>query len=232
MHRCRTAAALAALVFIAALPAGCHTVSQCPILQGMNNWMLPAPNPRPGESYQVLGKREGLRPFPVIRYNDKIYRGPTILSGQGAEALRQLGVKTVISTTPSDTTRALAKEFGFQLVEIPFGWSDMTRADLASFLTAMDSRPAPVYIESRSGSIRAGILAAHYRVHREGWTVDRAMKEFYRLDANYFDSAHVASVLRASAPAGGASASAPAGGTSASAAAGGRPKAAVSDNIP
>jgi hypothetical protein len=49
------------------------------------------------------------------------------------------------------------------------------------------------------GDLRAAILVAHYRVHREGWTVEKALDEYYRLDANYWDSLDLVKVLKENA---------------------------------
>jgi protein tyrosine phosphatase (PTP) superfamily phosphohydrolase (DUF442 family) len=189
---------LAALVALSTTAVACHTPHQCPILQGMTGGAIPAPLPPSGDTYKVIGFRDGIR-FYVIQYNDKIYRGGDILSRAGAESLRTLGIKTIIAVTPNDQERTLAREFGFKLVEIPFGWYDMKKADLDQFLAAVDAGPTPVYVHCMGGDLRAGILAAHYRIHREGWTFDRAIEEYRRLDANYWDSLDLVKVLKENA---------------------------------
>jgi protein tyrosine phosphatase (PTP) superfamily phosphohydrolase (DUF442 family) len=188
----------AALAIAATSLAGCHTPHQCPILQGMSGWNIPSPLPPSGDTYKVIGYRDGIR-FYVVQYNDKLYRAGDIRSAKGAEALKQLGIKTVITATPDDLQRSLAKQYDLKFVEIPFGWSDMTAGHLQQFLQAVDAGPSPICVCSRTGTLRAGILLAHYRVHREGWTVDKAIKEYYRLDANYWDSKHMVKVLKENA---------------------------------
>ena len=73
----------------------------------------------------------------------------------------------------------------------------MCSSDL--FLAAVDAGPTPVYVHCMGGDLRAGILAAHYRIHREGWTFDRAIEEYRRLDANYWDSLDLVKVLKENA---------------------------------
>jgi len=186
-------------MIMAAGSAGCHTPHQCPILQGMSGWSIPSPLPKAGETSTVVGYRDGIR-FYVVQYNDKLYRAGDILSEKGAKALQELGIKTVITATPNDLQRSAAKQYGLKLVEIPFGWSDMNAGHLKQFLQAVDTGPSPICVCSRSGTLRAGILLAHYRIHREGWTAEKAIKEYYRLDANYWDSKHLVKVLKENAP--------------------------------
>ena len=193
-------AALAALALagLAMTAAGCHTPSQCPILQGLTGGRIPAPLPKEGDSYKVIGYRDGIR-FYVIQYNDRLYRGGDILSRAGMDAVKALGIKTIISVTPTDEERAWAKECGLKYVEIPFGWYDMTREHLDKFLAAADAGPAPILVKCFGGDLRAGILAAHWRIHREGWTAQRALDEYFRLDANTWDSVNLVEVLKANA---------------------------------
>ncbi len=190
---------LAALVALSTTAVACHTPHQCPILQGMTGGAIPAPLPPSGDTYKVIGFRDGIR-FYVIQYNDKIYRGGDILSRAGAESLRTLGIKTIIAVTPNDQERTLAREFGFKLVEIPFGWYDMKKTHLDKFLAAVDEGPTPVYVHCLGGDLRAGILAAHYRIHRESWSVEKALDEYYRLDASRLDAMDLVKKLRENAP--------------------------------
>lgn len=192
---------LLAAVLVGASAAGvaCHTPHQCPILQGMTGGRIPSPLPPEGDTYQIVGKRDGIR-FYIAKYTDSLYRGGDILNRSGADALKQLGIKTIVSVDPSDDERAIAKEYGFALIEIPFGWYDLKKADLDRFLATVDQGQGPYYVHDMYGPIQAGALLAYYRMHRQQWSVDDAIKEYYRLDANYWDSLDIVKVLKASAP--------------------------------
>ena len=197
--RARTLLAVA-LAGAAAAALGCHTPHQCPILQGMAGGTIPSPLPRAGDSYTVVGKRDGIR-FYIVRYTDSLYRGGDVLNQRGAEALKQLGIRTIISADPTDKQRAVAKENGFALVEVPFGLNDLEKAHLDRFLSAVDAGQGPFYVHDRFGPLKAGALLASWRMHRQNWSADEAIKEYYRLDANYWDSLHIVKVLKESAPA-------------------------------
>lgn len=185
----------AGLVITAASLVGCHTVSQCPILQGMANWTIPSPLPLEGDTYDVVGYREGIR-FHVVKYNDNIYRSGDIRSAKGADALKELGIKTIITTSKDAAQRDLAAERGMAYVEIPFGWNDMTSSDLHQFMQAVEANPGPICVISRTGTLRAGVMLAYYRVKKEGWTVDKALKEYYALQANFFDGIHLVQTMK------------------------------------
>jgi len=188
----------AAMIALAMTAAGCHTPSQCPYLQTLTGGNIPAPLPQPGDTYKVVGYRDGIR-FYVVQYNDRLYRGGDIRSQAGMEALKALGIKTIISVTPTDQERAWAKDYGMKYVEIPFGWFDMKKEHLDKFLAAADAGPAPIFVKCFGGDLRAGILAAHWRIHRENWPVQKALDEYFRLDANTWDAMILVDVLKANA---------------------------------
>jgi protein tyrosine phosphatase (PTP) superfamily phosphohydrolase (DUF442 family) len=216
----------AAMMLLFTATTGCHTAYQCPILQPMSGGTIPAPlppapndpndkgsgesqrfyvggivtHPAPeGDAYKVVGYREGIR-FYIVQYNEKLYRGGDILNRNGAKALKGLGIKTIISVTPDNKERALAKEFGFKLVEIPFGLNDLNKKHLDRFLEAAEKSPGPIYVHCFSGDLRAAALLAHWRMHKEGWSYQRAEHEYLRLDANIFDSGMLLNALKTNAP--------------------------------
>ena len=197
--RLLAAMALAALLFLAQTSVGCHAPSQSPILQELTGGYIPAPLPAAGDTYKVIGYRPGIR-FYVVQYNDTLYRGGDILSRQGMDALKALGIKTIVAVTPRADEREWAKEYGMKYVEIPFGWYDMKKTHLDKFLAAVDEGPTPVYVHCLGGDLRAGILAAHYRIHRESWSVEKALDEYYRLDASRLDAMDLVKKLRENAP--------------------------------
>jgi protein tyrosine phosphatase (PTP) superfamily phosphohydrolase (DUF442 family) len=202
----------------AVFASGCHTPYQCVFVQGaaLGTIQPPLP-PQPGstevdpgrqyvggtypppppegDAYKVTGYLPGIRYY-VVQYAPNLYRGGDILSREGAESLRALGIKTIVCIDPSDQERALAREYRFWLAELPFGPMDMTRAHLDQFLSVLGTCPGPVYVHCFGGDLRAGILLAHYRIHKQGWSYERALTEYQRLDANVYDSAVLVQILK------------------------------------
>ena len=212
---------LALLLLTAAFAAGCHTPYQCVFVQGaalgtIQPPLPPEPGstdvdpgrqyvggtypppPPEGDAYKIIGYRPGIRYY-VVQYTPKLYRGGDILSPEGAQSLRDLGIKTIVCIDPSDQERALARAYGFWLAELPFGTVDLTRAHLDQFLTVLRTCPGPVYVHCFGGDLRAGILLAHYRIHKQGWSYERALTEYQRLDANVYDSAVLVGILKENA---------------------------------
>ena len=200
MHGQRLLAAVlpVAMIALSMTAIACHTPHQCPYLQTLTGGRIPAPLPRESDTYKIIGYRDGIR-FYVMQYNERLYRGGDILSKQGMEALKALGIKTIVSVTPTDDERAWAKEYDMKYVEIPFGWFDLKKEHLDQFLAAADAGPPPIFVKCFTGDLRTGILAAHWRIHREGWTFEKAIEEYRQLDANYWDSLNLVDVLKANA---------------------------------
>ena len=73
------------------------------------------------------------------------------------------------------------------------------RAWFGQFLTVLRTCPGPVYVHCFGGDLRAGILLAHYRIHKQGWSYERALTEYQRLDANVYDSAVLVGILKENA---------------------------------
>ena len=167
----------------AALALGClaaFLATSCCICDWFSSRRKPEA-PVAGDSYSVLGRRKGLRGY-LVSYNDWLYRGGAPTGPTGFQALKQLGVRTIISVTPSDRERELAGQHGMELVEVPFTReTGLTAKARSKFLLALKARPRPIYLHCKGGSHRAGSLGALYRVKVDGWNFEKAVEEFVRL---------------------------------------------------
>jgi protein tyrosine/serine phosphatase len=131
--------------------------------------------------------RTGSRDLPAFsQVNEGLYRGGQP-SPEGFRQLQRMGIKTVISlrqpSAAMEKERRLVEQLGMRWVNIPmwFWWRPSDR-QVHQFLRLMDD-PAnrPVLIHCRQGWNRAGIMAAIYRVARQGWEPKRAYAEARRL---------------------------------------------------
>jgi len=59
--------------------------------------------------YEVIGILPGLKNF-VVKYDSKFYRGGDIFSEQAFDSLTNLGIKTIISVTPTDFEKKFSKK--------------------------------------------------------------------------------------------------------------------------
>jgi protein tyrosine phosphatase (PTP) superfamily phosphohydrolase (DUF442 family) len=120
--------------------------------------------PPTNSHYQVLGHREGLNGY-VVQYDDTFYRGGQVyIEDLAAEALRECGIKTVISITPSDEERAFCSSNNLSLIEIPFDKTGPSAESYQKFIQALETSEPPYYVHCKGGSHRAGILSAAYRI--------------------------------------------------------------------
>lgn len=133
--------------------------------------------PEPGDSYKVLGYNDGLKGV-LIKYSDEMYRGGDMLSVTGAQLLKERGIKTVFSVTPSEAIRSYCQSYGFDLHEIVFDYQKMSEEQVKYFIAALDSVETPMFIHCHSGKQRGGNLGFIYRVYVESWDLDKAMNEY------------------------------------------------------
>ena len=136
------------------------------------------PLPPRSDTYDVLGWRGGIS-GPIVRYNDKLYRGGQITREAGVAALKQWGIRTIVSITPDNQERAWARRHGLDLVEVPFSAkTGLSVETVRAFLQALRDAKGRVYLHCKGGCHRAGALGVAYRMHVENWTYDRAVVEF------------------------------------------------------
>lgn len=114
--------------------------------------------------------------------NDKLYRGgqPT---AQGIDALRRLGVRTVVDLRDDDDRAAAERErvtaAGMRFINVPLSnWFGPKDASIDEVLRIIDTpENQPVFVHCRRGSDRTGTVIAAYRILREGWEFKRALSE-------------------------------------------------------
>lgn len=115
--------------------------------------------------------------------NEHLYRG-----GQPANAawnsLAHLGIRTVIDLRPtgehSTTSEARAVQAaGMRYVNVPMkGFVAPSDAEVSKVLALFDSNSdGSVFVHCRRGSDRTGTVIACYRITRDHWKNDKALKE-------------------------------------------------------
>ncbi len=134
--------------------------------------------PESSDNYDVF-LTSGIQNY-LVRYSDDFLRGGTIHTVEGVTALKEMGVKSIISITPDDKERALAKKFNLKLIELPFSMEDIPETVFLQLATEMASG-VKCYVHCHGGTHRAGILGMFYRIRREGWSFAKAKEEFVAL---------------------------------------------------
>jgi tyrosine-protein phosphatase SIW14 len=125
------------------------------------------------------------------RVDERLYRG-----GQpdraGFEALRTLGVRTVINLRTEDEREAV-EAASLKYIHIPTSLAPFSDALPAAVITAFfdavnDLTNGPVFVHCRRGSDRTGFLVALYRISHQAWTADRAYREARELGMRWWYS--------------------------------------------
>ena len=142
------------------------------------------PNKRKLDAYKVIGVVPGIKKF-VVKYNDQLIRGGAPYSEEGYKKLKEMGVETIVSITPDDEERVLAKKYKMTLIEIPFEKDKgLSKEDKRKFLNLFFQYDAPFYIHGNDSTSRAGILGALYRMQLCNWPYGKTMMEFQQLGGN------------------------------------------------
>ena len=146
--------------------------------------------PVKSDDYIVHGEKPGIKNF-VVQYDKNLYRGGKPTSPEGVKTLKDMGIKTIVSITPTDMEREETKKHGIKLVEISVDKKEgLAQEDLTKYIDLFSSpEDMPVYVHCNGGSHRGGTMGTAYRVHKNGWKWKRAVEEFDDLGGNQDDDA-------------------------------------------
>ena len=130
---------------------------------------------------EVIGEMPGINNW-VVKYSDDLYRGGYLIDERAVASLKELGVKTVVSISPSPLERSMCEDAGIELIEIPFKLPEgPTPSDVNWFLYLVDKTEGPVYVHCRGGTQKAAVLCIAYRVFSDGLSFEEAEAEFIAL---------------------------------------------------
>lgn len=119
------------------------------------------------------------------KVSDSLYRSaqPT---AEGMTNLVALGVKTVINLRRFHDDKDEIGGLKLTPRHIPINTWDVDVAQAREFLeTVSNTNAAPVLVHCLHGADRTGSMIAIYRVVKEGWTADEAVKELTEGGYNY-----------------------------------------------
>ena len=96
----------------------------------------------------------------AYRVTDKVLSGAAPEGEAAFAALRDLGVKTVISVDGAKPDVAAARRFGLRYVHLPVGYDDVTHAEGRTLARAIDEVDGPVYVHCHHGRHRSAAAIA------------------------------------------------------------------------
>ncbi len=116
----------------------------------------------------------------VVRLSEKLYSGGVPEGADGFEALRRLGIRTIITVDGAPPDVELARARGMRYVHIPFGY-DACPSPVANVLVkAVRELPGPVFIHCHHGKHRSPAAAAMVRIALDGISNEQAVREMER----------------------------------------------------
>jgi len=141
--------------------------------------------PKPSHTYHVVGQRDGIEGF-VVRYDGKFYRGGEPKSRDAAKYFKAWGIKTIVSVTPTDLERELARDYGLELVEVPFEKGKPLSAEaLGALHRTLKADGGPYYSHCHGGTQRGGAIGFFFRMHVQKWSFENAAMEYKNLGGDY-----------------------------------------------
>jgi len=118
---------------------------------------------------------EGLLNFAKI--SDELYRGQQP-ERKGFEALKKMGIKTIVSLRAFHSDRPLLKGLGLNYYRISFNTWHAEDEDVLKFLKIIKNpKYHPVFVHCQHGADRTGTMCAIYRIIAQGWSVEDAISE-------------------------------------------------------
>ena len=112
----------------------------------------------------------------LFQVSEDIYSGGQPDAATGFRALKELGVKTVISVDGALPDVELAKEFGLRYVHLPHGYDGIDSEHAAQLAAAVEGLDGPVYIHCHHGKHRSPAAAAVVCIALNRWQPEQGVQ--------------------------------------------------------
>lgn len=144
-----------------------------------------------GEAKNGLRPPEWATPLTVTgvpnlhKVSDALYRSAQF-DASGVPELTRLGIKTVISLRGSKKDRELLAGGSFRVIHLPVNTFFPKQEPFRKFLEIVGNpENQPVLIHCKHGADRTGAAVALYRIHLQGWSVEKALDEMVNGGYNF-----------------------------------------------
>src|SRR2546423_9740819 len=143
-------------------------------------------------SVAAAAKGEQSQAFPSVhiknfgQMDERFYRGAEPKKSEDFQALKQLGVNTVIDlqAEPASTERGMVESLGMHYVNIPMVDKAYPKPEwVSAFLkTVDDPATGKFFVHCAGGRHRTGAMGAVYRYEQYGWNYDQVYAEMKQYD--------------------------------------------------
>lgn len=114
------------------------------------------------------------------RVSENVYRGAQP-GREGFEQLKKLGVRTVLNLREHHSDEESMEGLEFRYIHLPVSTTSPDTNQFEQIIRILsDTAAGPVFVHCKHGSDRTGAAVALYRIRRQGWPADDAIREMTR----------------------------------------------------
>jgi protein tyrosine phosphatase (PTP) superfamily phosphohydrolase (DUF442 family) len=128
------------------------------------------PSPAKGPERVAIGAIEN-----TFRLSPRLYSGGDPQGERSFQALKDLGVRTIISVDGAPPDVEAARKLGIRYVHLPIGYDGVPREQAVRLVRAIATLPGPVYVHCHHGKHRGPAAAAICGMASENWTDEQAL---------------------------------------------------------
>jgi len=114
----------------------------------------------------------------------RLYRCGDIVPSELEHVTRTYGLRTVLSLLNPDVPESIAERdaaqrLGLRWINVPLPGDGASTPEQRTQIKAvlLDPRAAPILVHCAAGANRTGLAVGIYRLHQNGWTVERVLEE-------------------------------------------------------
>ena len=150
-----------------------HSILAAMLILGSGCIYTPTVEPRPGTWAQPLSESR-LENFHQV--SPTLYRSARP-DADGYTAAREAGINTIVNLRPNQDSQTAAGEIP-HYYNIPVRTGSPTYEQAEEFFRIVDNpERQPVMVHCYHGADRTGAFTALYRINRQGWSKDEAIRE-------------------------------------------------------
>lgn len=139
--------------------------------------------PDPAIAHRVLKPRPGIEE--LIEVTPWLFRGTSALGPEGLAALKDLGIRSIVSADMSADAQARARAAGLKVALVPVTIDRADPEESQAFARALaESRNEKVFLHANDDLAKVAALVAWFRIGTSLWTADEAAREIEALVMN------------------------------------------------
>jgi protein tyrosine phosphatase (PTP) superfamily phosphohydrolase (DUF442 family) len=126
------------------------------------------------------GVAAGVRPLKsagidnFYQLSARVYSGAAPEGDEAFAALKNLGIKTIITVDGAKPEVETARRFGLQYAHLPIGYDGVPASQALRLVKAAETLPGPIFVHCHHGLHRGPAGAAVICLATEGWTPEEA----------------------------------------------------------